>query len=1122
MAEVDTRPTLKSINGYNEIEEINMAMSHVFQEAQMTLSGHRKLVVILTNIQKKAIDLGYEEAFAYKFTKLINKILPLKKGEESGDRIIKFCSVFVANLFKIQQDKQDKLEDDDDSDEDNETTRMANYLLNHLLRGVEAKDRNVRYRIIQLIAYLVNFIGDIDAQVFTSLVHSLRKRLSDREPTVRLQAVVALSRFQHIDDEELGNSEDAKDSADLNFFNKLLIEVMQNDDSPEVRRAALLNLVKNKSTLSYLIERARDVNAINRRIVYSRILKEFGDFREIDLESRSLLVEWGLNDRDRSVKTAAIKLFNGCWFESVNKDFLQLLDNLQLHDDNENVDKLLKHLFELNLEHVRGMKFDKSYWKEFSVEKSFLLRNLFEFLNIHNYYDMIDEKFVDLIELSDILYKYLKLRKSRLTKHQTLIDNYHEFKRTVEIKDSDLQAINIEMDNLMFAADSTESQDVDNKEQVLERLKIKTQDLKQKYEQIGEERRLIMESNRAVTEEYADFRDEYNELEFIIENLLKISKDYDYADELGRRSMLQIIRTCLTNDRLSDKLADITLKVLKVLSTSERDFISMASEVITDIRDSVLDEHDETFHSAISGFLSDSSDSDSDSDSEPEQQEEEHDKPDARDQTSDYTNNLNRIENVFDNQNFNKSYSKSKSGSKRRKIQPKIPPRDILNQCLILTQHLLESINDPLSNNYSLESILQSLVYPAVLMDDNSATHKLGVKCLGLFMLLDKNLAIQKLYFFGRIVSMTAFDEEFKIIATKVIIDVLSTYGISVLDAGSNDNSTHDEFDFATVRYVDSLSINKLFIKSLRNYKMPDLQAVTAEGLCKLCLADILEGFGDNVFESEEDKEAYFEDILEVLVLSYFDAKNYYNNKLRQVLSFCIPVYAFSHIKHQIKLSKISGNVVFKFSKRQRTYEELYKDNDAALGLLSSMTVTSVIQQLIHWCDPHNLVNKENTIDVTTVESPIWQVITFLEAIEQDTNKAVKKAIISNLGKITITEHLSHRLLRRLCEAIEDTLKVFDDRSEDVEFQFDSLTTKSFHKFNEHVREVQQNAQSAVEVMDVDGEEKQDSDTEGLKDANERNEDDASAGPWDPASKQAELEGIDEFLDAEDQVSYDI
>lgn len=777
---------------------------------------------------------------------------------------------------------------------------------------------------------------------------------------------------------------------------------MQNDDSPEVRRAALLNMVKNKYTLPHLIERARDVNTINRRIVYSRILKEFGDFREIDLESRTILIQWGLNDREPSVKNAAIKLFNNNWLETVNRDFLQLLDNLYLYDNDDSINKLMQHLFELNLDIVKGLKFDKSYWKEFSVEKSFLLRNLYEFLTRNKYYNLIDEKFVDLIELSDILYKYLKLRKVRLSKNKDLIDSYNEFKRAIEIKDSDLHSINSEIEYLFgklqqYEHEQQEDQNADhdiisNRKNIIEKLSVKIQDLESKQNQVKEEKQLLIESNQGVNEEYNDFKEEYSELEFIIENLLKISKDYDYADEAGRRSMLQIIRTSLTNENLSDKLTEITLKVLKILSINERDFIGMTTEIITDIRDSVLDENDETFLSAHSGFMGDS-------DSEEEEEEEEHEPPESQSQENeevnpDYTNNLNRIENVFDDQNFNKSYTKSKSGSKRRKLQPKTPPRDILNQCLCLTQHLLELTNEPMSNNYSLGSILQSLVYPAVLLEDGSMTNKLGIKCLGLFLLLDKELAIEKLYFFGRVVSLSKFDEEVRIIATKVIIDVLSTYGTSVLDVGTNELTGNEEYDFAATRYVDSLSLNKLFIKSLKNYKMGNLQAVTAEGLCKLYLADILENFGDNIFETPEEKEQEFEDLLEVLVLSYFDAKNYFNNKLRQVLSFCIPVYAFSHAKHQVKIGKITGNIIYKFSKRQQVYEDYYRDNDAALNILHGMSTGNVIQQLIHWCDPNNLVKKEDPT-VFTPESTIWQIISLLQAIEQDTPKSVKKVLLT-------------------------------------------------------------------------------------------------------------------------------
>ena len=53
-------------------------MKHVFQDAQLGLAGHRKLVVIL-KMYLKAIELNQINFFAMCFTKLLSKVLPLKK-----------------------------------------------------------------------------------------------------------------------------------------------------------------------------------------------------------------------------------------------------------------------------------------------------------------------------------------------------------------------------------------------------------------------------------------------------------------------------------------------------------------------------------------------------------------------------------------------------------------------------------------------------------------------------------------------------------------------------------------------------------------------------------------------------------------------------------------------------------------------------------------------------------------------------------------------------------------------------------------------------------------------------------------------------------------------------------
>ena len=94
----------------------------------------------------------------------------------------------------------------------------------------------------------------------------------------------------------------------------------------------------------------------------------------------------------------------------------------------------------------------------------------------------------------------------------------------------------------------------------------------------------------------------------------------------------------------------------------------------------------------------------------------------------------------------------------------------------------------------------------------------------------------------------TKADEELRIICVKIIVDILSTYGVSVLDIEGG---------------VDSLSLARLFYKILRIYEMPNLQCVVAEGLCKLFLADILTDFGKggklNV-NNDDDEEVVDED----------------------------------------------------------------------------------------------------------------------------------------------------------------------------------------------------------------------------------------------------------------------
>lgn len=73
--------------------------------------------------------------------------------------------------------------------------------------------------------------------------------------------------------------------------------------------------------------------------------------------------------------------------------------------------------------------------------------------------------------------------------------------------------------------------------------------------------------------------------EFVIAEMLKLAVNLDYADEIGRRKMFQLVRDMIGKESLPDGLVARCLDVLRVLSPSERDLIRVVVEVVHELRD---------------------------------------------------------------------------------------------------------------------------------------------------------------------------------------------------------------------------------------------------------------------------------------------------------------------------------------------------------------------------------------------------------------------------------------------------------------------------------------------------------------------------------------------------------
>ncbi|ANB15108.1 Ycg1p [Sugiyamaella lignohabitans] len=377
-----------------DIQTLNVLVGQIFDSAQRSIATHQKLVIKLSALRDKSNKHGLESIFNKIFVMMINRILPVKKGETCADRIVKFVETFVS------RQANDGNEQNTDENEESSIGYFAEFIIQHLRRGITAKDKNVRFRCCQLIAVTINHIGEISDDLFSEISLDLISRLHDKEPSVRLQASLALCRLQGVDEEE---------DEDEDEIGKTLISSLRTDTSAEVRRAILLNLVKTPKSLPYLLERARDVHPTTRRCVYSRTLKEIGDFRQLSIGMREKILQWGLQDRDSAVRTAATKMFVSNWLETTNNDLVELLERLDVLNS-KIAETAMLAFFDSRRDVLDKLQFSDEFWQALSGESVFLARMFNQYCNAHDELkDLADVRMPELTKLAFLTEKYLGL-----------------------------------------------------------------------------------------------------------------------------------------------------------------------------------------------------------------------------------------------------------------------------------------------------------------------------------------------------------------------------------------------------------------------------------------------------------------------------------------------------------------------------------------------------------------------------------------------------------------------------------------------------------------------------------------------------------------------------------------
>ncbi|KAG9019330.1 hypothetical protein FRB90_003736, partial [Tulasnella sp. 427] len=358
-----------------DIEELPELLAPIFQQAQLSLANHRKNVVSLHKIHEQAaqvtqalakgkgVQLIGEAAFTKAFIAMVNRILPIKKGVSQADKSIKFVAAFVR--YTSEKATEEKGKDDAAEEDDTTASRFIALLVKHLLRGFQAKDKNVRLRVLQCIAEMMSSVGEMDEDLYLALQAALLERIRDKEAPLRVQAVIALAKLQPENPEEVEDDEQS--------ISEVLADVLQHDPSPEVRRAALLNIAASKNTLEAILSRTRDQDTTIRKLLYAHVLAGLPHPKLLTIAQREEVVKNGLKDREAAVRAAAGRLV-GVWVDIFDRSLLELLKMFDLIGSEEVAQEALLSAFVTRPDLFDAVEFEDTYWEDLTPEKAFLAR----------------------------------------------------------------------------------------------------------------------------------------------------------------------------------------------------------------------------------------------------------------------------------------------------------------------------------------------------------------------------------------------------------------------------------------------------------------------------------------------------------------------------------------------------------------------------------------------------------------------------------------------------------------------------------------------------------------------------------------------------------------------------
>ena len=502
------------------LQQSVMSTHEIFGQAQYRTS--QSLIGRLRHLEAKP-------RFENDLKDCVSRMLNIRIKEPVGDRLVRFLVTYLQS-----------------------SSEYVTSILSALLPYLSAKDKTIRFRATQIVAQAINSLDAIDDELYHDIRQVLMKRIRDKIPGVRIQAVIGLGRLAENEmDDNQDEDEDSEYDSEVEKQSLLekLLDILQNDTNAEVRRILLQNLPLTPTTLPYILERARDRDALTRRAVYTKLLPTLGDFRHLSLSMREKLLRWGLRDRDETVRKATGRLFRERWIEDcagprVESDqkgakslappsmpgLLELLERIDVVNSGTESGialEAMKDFWAGRPDYVDSVEFDDDFWANLTSESAFMARTFNDYCQDNPEYEQTcEEKMPEVTRLGFYLQKYTN--------------------------------------NLL-------------------------ETIRSSAELGGGEEEIV-------------------EGEFIVEQLLHIAKTLDYTDEVGRRKMFSLLRDALAMADLPEEVTRLTVEVLRLVCgtdiAGEKDFCGVVLEAVAEVHDTInvsdAEKEDDSFVSARS------------------------------------------------------------------------------------------------------------------------------------------------------------------------------------------------------------------------------------------------------------------------------------------------------------------------------------------------------------------------------------------------------------------------------------------------------------------------------------------------------------------------------------------